>query len=345
MEPLVYVRLETLGSRLEELDTRAINEHLLGGLLERLAGLGAAGASGGYDMARGAHQHLGAQVVAATRPVAPSEPTGGRLEVAEDLASQRLAAERCKEAMERFLCRLVYPSCHFRRADVSALVRPPCREDCLLLRDVWCPNLNWPQFAAALREATNATLKSAINALDLAAEGAIPIEAAADELEAAATAAALATSGRPDPSGRHRQQLAAGASRGAAQGYNLTASSLHFYWPHERSIESCELLPPLRPLLEAKIGPVRDGQENGLAGRGRRRAIWRRAAAAAARWPICSDAQLTRAGPGPGPARLATSAHCLSSPDGADYVGQRNKTQAGLACQRWDEQRPHSHPR
>lgn len=236
---LVYVRLETLGATIQELSTNAINERLARGLFKLLLLVEVAQEQPIEGEDSTAYQEIRAQILARSPGV------GG----------QQLG-DKCRLSMQRFLCRMAYPSCHFRRWDASALVRPPCREDCLLLRDLLCPNLDWAKFSIVLARAFNSSLKSSINALDLSAQGEFP------------------------------QSLTDGARNGSRSSltpgnYSFPSPSLHFYWPHSHSIQRCERL-PLRSAVEHRPGA--------------KRAKPRRTAKGLPldRWPVCSSAGLSR---------------------------------------------------
>lgn len=296
-EELVYVRLETLGSSLEELSTRTINEHLLMGVLGLILDL-------------------------ADKPIEVEKEK----QVADDLANIRMQilgsssrlADKCREAIERFICRLVYPSCHFRPSDVGALVRPPCYEDCLLLRDVLCPNLNWSKFSQALGVAFNSTLRSNLNELDLANQ---------QEFNETTTTTTFS---------QLQAQTSALTSSSSSPGYNFN-SSIHFYWPHERSIRRCDLLPPLNAHLAHIMGLRRPMQPLEAHKRLHLSQLDHH------KWPICSSAHLARSN-----STLADDnqhADCLTSDDGIEYVGTRNHTRSGLKCQSWLAQWPHHHSR
>lgn len=252
--------------------------------------------------------------------------------------------EKCRLSMEKFLCRLVYPSCHFRRADVSALVRPPCREDCLLLRDSLCPNLNWPKFTRALNAAFNVTLMSTINVLDLAVDG---------------DAQAKRDLTRAWSSLKNHTHLVTGAKvnqkQETLQGENYydghLNSSIHFYWPHEHSIARCESLPPLQSPFQttATTSNLYHAQDTlyGHTGANKFDLNKRRNP----RRPICSNAHLTKTiALTPREQSLLdsselTDSECLTTPDGANYEGKLNYTNNMIACQSWASQWPHSHKR
>lgn len=298
-EQLVYVRLETLGASLDVLHTRAINERLLVGVLERLLG-----ADGNASVA---HKR---QVNQATDP----QTAQVRAQILDKNTRGDMQENACRSAIERLVCRLVYPSCHFRRADVAALVRPPCRDDCLVARDVLCATLNWTQFVLALQRAFNATLMSTINALDLESQGE-----------------------------RFAQQQ--------QQQQSDKQSSVHFYWPHERALARCERLPQLYSdadsdadaqdesnqsqidvahrlvaIVGARVGAQDSSSSNATANKRR----W---------WPICSNARLTETRFG----GERQARECLQTRNGAEYIGAKNITASGRACQPWARQWPHGH--
>lgn len=340
---LVYVRLETIGAKITDLSTQAINERLVRHLFAELV----EGERQDSQEKTGQRAKLSANETTSddNDKAAESELNQIRAQILDSppgVDGPRQAA-RCREAVEKTLCRFVYPSCHFKRSEVSALVRPPCREDCLVLRDLYCPNLNLTKFSQVVRRSLNATLMSTLNALDLAVDGdrdslAAALRAAKLTGHATSTTAAAITSTNKNDSrnknngdggnattsttmtrdGQIRFDAsstlpAVSASRRAleynsnelqnssrnellherddgqsgeqapnqseAPGYKLQldsgAPSLHFYWPHERSLAECDSLPPLRPLaLVAAAGSVRNfggsgGEDHTMRWRGR----------------------------------------------------------------------------
>lgn len=289
-EELVYVRLETSGANISNLSTSAINEHLLVGVLSRLFGFKQSQQEPGRGPATGPSLGPEAAPIIGALQAQIFDSAQGQTEAG------RLAS-RCREAIERLVCRLVYPTCHFRRKDVSALVRPPCREDCLLARDLFCPNVNWPNLNLALNWAFNTSLGANLSPLGLQADG---------ELGPTQT--------------------------------KLDSSSIHFYWPHEHSIEHCEVLPPLRPLhtkrLDRKTSGIDEPRANELHefNMKHNRDIWR--------WPICSNAYLTST-----PVRIPRRSDCIDAEGVYEYLGQVNRTKSGLVCQHWHDQQPHKHSR
>lgn len=330
-EELVYVRLETMGSNLADLSTSVINEKLVSSLFSQLL-VANQPTSASNKLNRSSNNNsntiiskdideIRAQILS---PLSNME--GG--------ASKIMGPDKCRSSMEKFLCRLIYPSCHFRRSDVSALVRPPCREDCLLLKDVLCSNLNWFKFTKTLNSILNATLMSMINELDLENQGIFPNEK------------------RPLNKQEQRQQ---GIS-------SLNSSLSHFYWPHEHSFEICEMLPPLRSihfnhyLSKHSLHPSNQRPNTRLH-------IRDQIGLVQAKWPICSNAYLTKTGRIPNEMKqvnsttnnnsstsitspeLSKHGNCLKSSDGVDYTGQVNITRSGRACQTWQNQWPHSHAR
>lgn len=263
-EELVYVRSETLGDKITNLSTQAINEHLIKGLLGRLT----------------------------DEPQPQARPSSA---AAEQLRMQIMgpSLERCRLAIEQFLCRLVYPSCHFRSIDVVVLVRPPCREDCLLLRDHFCAALNWTQFSQTIQEALKSTLMSTINALDLLVDG--DQSASPSMLLASLSSPARAASsdgGAPAARGsenyRQKRTSLANSTRSLAPNHTMSSSN-HFYWPHERSIQRCESLPMLWPAHHGAefVGLTRPTSKAEQF-RG-----WLQTHQARNYWPVCSNAHLT----------------------------------------------------
>lgn len=303
-EELVYVRFETLGRNLNELSTSAINEKLVLSIFNQLLVPNPT-----FKIENNANDteinEIRAQILSSS-----STPT----------STNSTVPNKCKSSMEKLLCRLIYPSCHFRRSDISALVRPPCREDCFLLKDVFCANLNWSKFGNVLSRLFNATLMSMINELDLENQGDLP----------------------------------AGRNESPHEAANEFNSSIHFYWPHEHSLRRCELLPPLRSIHFERFLSKRllgaDQKPNKMFSMGQVKSQVR------AKWPICSNAHLTKAATSTRPTEASTFTtnssssstnpqDCLKSPDGVDYMGIMNHTRSGQACQAWKSQRAHSHSR
>lgn len=491
LDELVYVRLETLGPELGNLNTRAINERLATGLfahflvvdgdeansnlkpqedasrltreLAPVAGSGEAldkesGQFGVSSSRRGANVNdssssneydanqrdrsndknkkdavvsasaaAAAQLPPSPRPQkqqqqqpSPNLTTNTKTNTNQDADLKALRAQilssssgaegerlasKCRASIERLICRLAYPSCHFKASDVSALVRPPCREDCLLLRDILCPNLNWPSFAFELRKAINETLKSTINLLDLATqaiddddhndgadsdhnlssngnnndsnEKLVDVSKFKRQLgdhQREVVAKKSAPDNKAKPSGRGRRENGSGhheADRDdqLAKSYNLN-SSIHFYWPHERSIENCEHLPPLRSKVDTRASRLVVGADVSSTATTNHTSTgghitgerhyhhdrwWL--------WPICSNARLTKTKDsdlGFGLSLSSTLAksddltpvgvsvevqECLATNDGFNYKGTQNKTKSGLGCQMWMAQWPHKHSR
>jgi hypothetical protein len=337
-EELVYVRSETLGDKITNLSTQAINEHLINGLLDRLNGerrpqidaSSSIGAAGGEEEAAAAAADETTKAAGADEKI--------RMQIMRSLSPE------CRLAIEKFLCRLVYPSCHFRSIDVVALVRPPCREDCLLLREHICAGLNWTQFSRTIEMAFKTTLMSTINALDLLVDGDLsaatqapsmplryllplakrpePSEKLADE-NAIRTATPVSKSGialnlnhhqvggggqfdadSPKPPPGSGGWWLSSSSVAAATLNHSISSSIHFYWPHERSIERCESLPMLWPpgasVGAADIGPRTKEPASRHSASGpksapkfRRMKRWMHEHRAHSYWPVCSDAHLT----------------------------------------------------
>lgn len=351
-EELVYVRLETSGSSLANLSTRAINERLLLGVFDQL-----------FNTDHSSQQQLRdvrAQILV------------------EDGGGGGVAASKCRPALERLVCRLVYPSCHFRRSDVSALVRPPCREDCFLLRDLFCANLNWSQFSQQLERAFNSTLMDAI-------EWPLQLEPPLPPPPPAGMESISRKGSGPDQRPRLRREVSSNqVASGKSEHFKVPP--IHFYWPHEHSLKHCHRLPPLRPV---NLSPEQQQRQQQLSEWRRRRrrgttsenlvgsqsspspspstlanlsaAIeisnrtgGRRGGRNVARvWPVCSDAHLTAAAAtkwtrpswAQTNGRGSATENCLTSQDGIDYVGRENRTQAGLGCQPWSSQTPHKHTR
>lgn len=286
-EELVYVRSETLGDKITNLSTQAINEHLINGLLARLMSP--------------------SKPVSAADVVDVNEQQEARMQIVGSLSSE------CRLGIEKFLCRLVYPSCHFRSIDVVALVRPPCREDCLLLREHSCASLNWTQFSQTIQEAFKATLMSTINALDLLVDGDpsaqlpsmdvlgdLPPHKSSDDSTAkqnALDSSRQQGDAKPTTDGPRR----ANWSASGAPDHNLS-SSIHFYWPHERSIERCESLPILWPPspTATHVGAADVGRRTNSGSVEKRSAMeakqlrrWLRDHRTRNYWPVCSNAHLT----------------------------------------------------
>ena len=262
-DELVYVRLETIGAKITDLSTQAINERLLASLVSILF------TDDGQHRAASRGEANGTAAAAATkasRLSAELEQLGAQMR-AQILDSPpgeegQRQAQKCRLAMERTLCRFVYPSCHFRRADVSALVRPPCREDCQLLRDLYCPNVDLGQFARLLRLAISETLRGELNELSLAVEGATgdllagaealsrPGQSSADDGHA--THLGPTSEGQTKNGSTANAQLRHSRAWGDELGRNLAErqiidrASMHLYWPHERLLGECESLPALR---------------------------------------------------------------------------------------------------
>lgn len=355
-EELVYVRLETTGSDIGHLSTGDINERLVRGVLKIIL-------DDDDDNHRNNLTHY--QDTADIR--AQISSSAGEIE-------GKHLANRCRASIESFLCRMAYPSCHFRRSDVSALVRSPCREDCLLLRDVLCSNLDWTKFYNVLMRAFNDTLMSAINVLDLEVQGDLVGGRGGDsspthsnsELTMATKTTTTTTSNRSAVAKTENERLP--QSLVVPSSYNFK-SSIHFYWPHEHSIQRCESLPPLRPLaLHATNShdwrlsrSKRKNQENSKieddSNLSHNKIVHNRARQP---WPSCSNAHLTKTRPiGSGnrqSLRLTTSGRtvnqlestsrdCLNSSDGFNYTGKRNRTRSGRDCQKWQDQWPHQHRR
>lgn len=383
VEELVYVRFETIGTSLKDLGTRPINERLLVGIMDQLL---SGGEGANYKKQNRGKSSKSPNVVqtgsqtGATQMMLDGSEAHDVMAQILDSASENEAgkkvAQKCRLSIERFLCRLVYPSCHFRRADVSALVRPPCREDCLLLRDVLCSNLNWFKFSRALNRALNVTLMSAINALDLAVEGDAHLEAIESPSPPPPPQAKSEFSINYNQSDRIEASPHLGQHFVPALGYDLN-SSLHFYWPHEHSMARCESLPPLRPIQAkgqayslAQFGEHKPQQQKtGLRTNKENEAYLAHSKAQNQqkhpRWPICSNAHLTKtyllALPNIGQRRKdspldmgtrdgsaikeSRSEDCLRSNDGVDYSGTRNYTKTGLSCQSWSKHWPHMHKR
>lgn len=307
-EELVYVRLETIGGSIGNLSTLAINERLLVGVLGQLfelkesADLGRGdelGGSGGKSSKSALARDVWAQI---------SDPAQGQ-------AVRQ--ARRCREALEKLICRLVYPTCHFRRKDISALVRPPCREDCLLARDLYCPSLDWSKLNQALGRALNLTLGATVSPLGVEAQGGEPIAAEAHNWSH------LSTSGA-----------------------QLNSSSIHLYWPHEHSIRRCESLPPLRPVQMSKwhrLSAAHQALSNDLSENKPAKHAHKLDHADAAdglRWPTCSNAHITVTS-----AKLKKMFDCIPGDEKIDYeyLGRVNQTRSGLGCQHWLSQHPHQH--
>lgn len=245
-EELVYVRLETLGANLKDLNTLAINERLLSGLFELLLE---------PELTR---DDKNRQKKDKTRflddvrmqifgnkptsiPTILNHTDGGTTKSIETQDSSSRTRGKCIEAIEKFICRLVYPSCHFRSRDVNALVRAPCREDCLLLRDSLCPNVDWRKFSLALNEAFNITLSSMpISQLGLKTQGESSQADLATQRSDSSKASSLNTT---SDGGKHEASIILDHQFHSTSGYNLNSSSIHFYWPHESSLRQCESLP------------------------------------------------------------------------------------------------------
>lgn len=305
-EELVYVRLETIGSKIEALNTVAINERLVFGTFKGLFG----GSVTNNERIHTASSQQANDVVA-------------QILGSNELNGDSRQALRCREAIERFLCRLIYPNCHFKH-DASVLVRPTCREDCLVLRDVLCPNLDWPKFSLVLRRTFNETLKATINSLDLAVE---------NQSKDYTNLAAIVSSSSNNEQHQQQQQQRL---------LEIPSDSNHFYWPHEHSIDRCESLPPLRFITKPIETPL-DAQERPYESPTGQWSPRRNL-----RWPICSNAHLTRTLPANGGLNdraQSKQADCLSTSEGAGYVGHKNQTKDGLWCQAWHSQWPHSHTR
>lgn len=353
-EELVYVRLETSGSSLSDLSTRAINERLLLGVFDQLFSLKEDDdkLENNHSSASQRRRDVRAQILAA-------DEDGG-------------VASKCRRSMERLVCRLVYPTCHFRRSDVSALVRPPCREDCLLLRDLFCSNLDWSQFAQELQQAFNSTLMAAIK---------WPMQLEPPPPPALISTSSPTSSKRSDPADpTSDRQLSKEDEQNSLTSLHEESTEsvrvppIHFYWPHEHSLESCERLPPLRPILSHKpqrrmkdlgqlddLSPISSNRVVGSArskrsGRRQQQQRQRRNLAGGA-WPVCSNAHLTRASSvaerrptkksptSSGAETGANNSSCLRTPKGIDYRGQLNRTSGALECQLWTSQEPHRHTR
>lgn len=309
-EELVYVRLETLGSNITDLNTLAINDRLLASLFSQLLEEGA-GESGSTkrqatSITSGAERDLydhESRLIDESRMQIWSVSSqynsnnkknndvgdvasGGVKDQNADYLNTREppGPEKCHLAIEKFLCRLVYPTCHFRKRDIGALVRPPCREDCLLLRDSLCPNLDWAHFGQALRAAIARGLAN------------LPISEFDYEFGHNKLVAPTASPRIPGPQTITKQQSHSQATpankdqnnnnlgpQGETNNYahnekepsttgthsnnsnkliqfdNNNNNELHMrrlvhlYWPHEKSIQNCELLPIYRQLDQLTI--------------------------------------------------------------------------------------------
>lgn len=214
---LVYVRLDSLGTSLNNLVVDSINERLFLGLDKLIFGNTIVGSQNENKNNTSTKTTTQTTVENANSNQILKDVRNSLTSTGSSSPDARRQAQNCLTSLKAFLCRLVYPSCHFRRSDVSALVRPPCQDDCLVLRDVLCPNLNWQSLAKAVQVSFNETLRELIKEVGLKAEG-------SDELII-----------------KNNSSLSSSSSTSLP-----FASSLHFYWPHENSFEHCEHLPKIK---------------------------------------------------------------------------------------------------
>lgn len=313
-EELVYVRLETIGANIGNLSTVAINERLLVGVLGRLF-------EPGKSADFGRANRDGSSGTSSPRPTLADDVWAQISDQAQGQPEAVRLAGRCRQALEKLICRLVYPTCHFRRKDVSALVRPPCREDCLLARDLLCPNLDWSKLSQALGRAFNSTLGATVSALGV-------------EAQDGDTSSILG-----------RQTSPAHLNTSSSL---LNSSSLHLYWPHEHSVGRCESLPPLRPApmsrwfksLNNQPATTVSHDDNELLKHGRACTDCNKPTNNAWYWPTCSNAHLALT-----PAKLAKHFDCIPQSELTEYeyLGRVNRTRSGLTCQHWLSQYPHQH--
>lgn len=338
-EELVYVRLETIGTDIRDLNTRVINERLFVGVFSQL--LGSHEHSASPEAVAAPAGNIRSQILEKVQAASSSNYNDPSEE--EEGANSSSSNDKCRLAMEKFLCRLAYPVCHFKRSDISALVRPPCREDCLLLKDVYCSNLDWSKFALILQQAINETLASIISVSSpdrffLETEGNRQLD--------------------DDDEGSQ-------PSHGRQPGYNFTAS-VHLYWPHEHSIARCKSLPSLNGGLAShnnnnnhdkqhfkKIEAFGHTRHKKWRADERRKGFLNYHSSPENKWPICSNARLTStaktvtptADSITSPTNSARQLDCLKSATGIEYAGHRNFTRSNHSCQAWASQWPHRHSR